>query len=133
MDILTEETTVTENCPIPSLATPAREKRLLVQMAGAAGARAEGGPPAGAGLCGAGSPHTPASYPAGPVTVSTLQLLCLLGNDFFLSHRDRNLASRHGKCQGSCLGPSFRLSAKKGGKQSTKAGGREPRGRQGCK
>lgn len=28
---------------------------------------------------------------------------------FFLSHRDRNLASRHGKCQGSCLGPSFRL------------------------
>lgn len=30
---------------------------------------------------------------------------------FFLSHRDRNLASRHGQCQGSCLGPSFRLSA----------------------
>lgn len=29
---------------------------------------------------------------------------------FFLSHRDRNLASRHGECQGSCLGPSFRLS-----------------------
>lgn len=29
---------------------------------------------------------------------------------FFLSHRDRNLASRHGKWQGSCLGPSFRLS-----------------------
>lgn len=29
---------------------------------------------------------------------------------FFLSHRDRNLASRHGKCQGSCMGPSFRLS-----------------------
>lgn len=30
-----------------------------------------------------------------------------LGNLFFLSHRDRNLSSRHGKCQGSC--PSFSL------------------------
>ena len=34
----------------------------------------------------------------------------LIRKPFFLSHRDRNLASRHGKCQGSCLGPSVRLS-----------------------
>lgn len=41
---------------------------------------------------------------------------------FFLSHRDRNLSSRHGKCQGSC--PSFSLNVcQERDKQSIVTGG----------
>ena len=59
---------------------------------------------------GFGSALAPASYPAGPVTVSALELLCWLGNrSSFLTEIEILLPDKW-KCQGSCLGPSVRLS-----------------------
>lgn len=50
---------------------------------------------------------------------------------FFLSHRDRNLSSRHGKCQGSC--PSFSLNiCQTRDKQSIVTGGGRRRSQKGC-
>lgn len=72
IDLLPEEVAATENYPLPSLAAPGREKPVLVQMAGAAGARVEGRELEGARRRGLGSERTPASCPAGPVTVSPL-------------------------------------------------------------
>ena len=80
IDIL-EETTATKNDPVPSWAAPGRDNLLLVQMARATGAQAEGTEHDGQ-TAGFGSALAPASYPAGPVTVSALELLCWLGNRF---------------------------------------------------
>lgn len=100
--------TVSERDTEPTSATAGREELLFVQMVRTAGARAEGRELDRTRQHGFGTEHTPASYPAGPVTVSRPVASVFVRKPFFLSHRDKNLASRHGKCQGSCLGPLFR-------------------------
>ena len=88
---------------------PGRDNLLLVQMARAPGARAEGreldGPGSGFWLCARTS-----LVPSWPCHSLRPWASVFFRKPVFLSHRDRNLASRHGKCQGSCLGPSFRRS-----------------------
>lgn len=60
--MLREETTATKDDPLATLAVPGRENLLLVQMARAPGARAEGraldGPGSGFWLCCSHQPRT---------------------------------------------------------------------------
>lgn len=78
-----------------------------------------------------GTQHAFSQVPSWPCHGLHPSALYSLGNLFFLSHRDRNLSSRHGKCQGSC--PSFSLNVcQTRDKQSIVTGGGSRRSQKGC-
>lgn len=57
---------------------------------------------------GSGTQHSISQVPSWPCHGRSPPFSSVfIRKSFFLSHRDRNLSSRHGKCQGSC--PSFSL------------------------
>lgn len=97
-------------------------------MARAAGAQPEGKELDRTRQRGLGTQHTPASYPAGPVTVSALELLCLLGNHFsFLTEIEILLPDMASVKVHAWVPHSDGVFAKKGEKQSIVARGRELR------
>lgn len=82
------------------------ERGTSVQMAGVTSqAKKESGTEPGSRVL-ALSMHQPSTQLA--LSRSPPFSSVFIRKSFFLSHRDRNLSSRHGKCQGSC--PSFSLS-----------------------
>lgn len=114
-----EETPGTGNFSLLPSAMPG-ERGTSVQMAGVASQTKKGsGTEPGSRVLTLGM-HQPSPQLA--LSRSPPFSSVFMRKSFFLSHRDRNLSSRHGKCQGSC--PSFSLNVcQERDKQSIVTGG----------
>lgn len=98
------------------------ERGTSVQMAGVTSQARKGSGTEPGGRVLALSKHQPSTQLA--LSRSPPFPSVFIRKPFFLSHRDRNLSSRHGKCQGSC--PSFSLNVgQTRDKQSIVTGGGE--------